>query len=234
MAQPESNYFKRKSLLNRPFNWQSLRKFGSSRMVKSSYYWIFLIPAIVKVANHFQPVVLNLFGTPQLVDFTLPFSWYLLYFSALSFAFANLLYDIFCPKIISSFKDFREFIDSGHESLFLSDEFERNVPADIVHDSPIYEAFRLACNKESIDERPFNTTPSNAVWIGLRKINIQNLGGFFYALTQVVNYSHPTIMKVTGCFYYLGFLFLFIILYQNISFVLIEMINSKFFIAFNF
>jgi hypothetical protein len=227
MNQPGSNYFNRNSLINRPFSWQGLRRFGSSKIVKSSYYWIFLIPLFSKVATQLHPVLLNIPGFGQTADFSLPFSWFLLYFSALSFALASLLYDIFCPRIISTFKDFREFLDSGYESLFLVDELDANVRRDTVHDSSIYQAFILEWDKlHQENEFPPGIDPHARVCLGLREIDRNNFGGIFYALTTVANHSHPTIMRITGTFYYLGFGLLLVVLLQNFNSVVIEILGG--------
>ncbi|MFI3220754.1 MAG: hypothetical protein QX189_16795 [Methylococcales bacterium] len=229
MTEPESSYFKRDSIINRPFSWQSLRKFGSSRAVKTSYYWIFLIPLFAKVVHQIHPMVVNFLAVQQTLEFTLPFSWFLLYFSALSFAFSSLLYDIFCPKIISSFKNFREFLDSGCEGLFLADELVKNIPFDVLHNTSLYwlviaEWKKINCEKE--------INPDTDIFSKMRyclgEIKREDLGSIFYTFTEVVNHSHPKIMRVTGFFYYLGFLLLFIVLLQNINSVLIEMFGINF------
>lgn len=212
-----SGYFGRDTILGRAFCWQNLRKFGSSKIVKSSYYLIFIIPLIAKVANYFHFIIVGIPGFENFSDFSLPFSWYLLYFGALSFALASLLYDIFCPRIISMFRNFRDFLDSGYQGLFLVDELESNVLRYEIHDSPIYWAFTTEWKKiHGKDQEIPGIDPHAQVQLGIREIDKDNLGGIFYTCTEVVNYSHPRILQITGFFYYFGFGLLAIILFQNI------------------
>jgi hypothetical protein len=97
--------------------WSNIRFLGNSNLVKQNYIWIFLVPILFKLffsSEHVQ----QLFNSNFLIE--LPFSWTLLYFAALSFALGNLVYLIFCPKIIQSFSDYSEYKNSGYRLVHLN------------------------------------------------------------------------------------------------------------------
>lgn len=104
--------------------WSNIRFLGNSKLVKQNYIWIFLVPILFKLLSSsetpIQFININIFTV-------LPFSWTLLYYSALAFALGNLLYLIFCPQIIQRYSDYSEFRAAGycmtHLNKFINELF---------------------------------------------------------------------------------------------------------------
>ncbi len=114
-------------LLNVTPTWDKLRGLGRNRVIRSSYFWFVVVPI---AANLMQPVPpelsVSLFGAHFSIATTLPFSWKLLFFAALFFALASLLFSWRCPTIINryeSYRGFREAEHSGIELIAYTDEF---------------------------------------------------------------------------------------------------------------
>src|SRR5438094_6474286 len=88
-------------------SWTALRRFGTSRVLRTSYFWLFFVPIAAKLLLQLKnPLHLDIFGEIHVVHFTLPFSWYCFYFAAIAFSAATLLYSTFCPKVIKEYSSF--------------------------------------------------------------------------------------------------------------------------------
>jgi hypothetical protein len=216
----KSTYFSRHLFHNR-LDWNSLRTLGKSSIVQSSFYWLFLVPIVARMLSEVQsPIIVRIFEQSHSINLTLPFSWYCLYFSALSFAIGSLLYKIYCPPIISEFENFREYLDSGGEGFRLATEIRKAIPSGFIQDSPIWNAFRITVrrvsgNREMADEIEIERE--------LKSIPGDELGSIFYTVRDVVNYSHPGMVRSTAFFFLIGIILLLVVLLQNISFVLIQL-----------
>lgn len=105
--------------------WYSLRAFGSNRVIQSSYFWFIFVPiaakALLNIKKALTSTVLAQFIND--IDWNLPFSWQLFYFSAVSFTIANIVYFLFCPEFIKTFKSFQHFRESGGQSTVLKASF---------------------------------------------------------------------------------------------------------------
>lgn len=105
-------------------SWHDLSVLGQSKLVKSSYIWMILIPVIANLAKHISTEAkLIIFNHEFFINFSLPFSWKALYFAALSFALGSLVYQMFCPKIIKKYKDYSEFSNSGQRWEYLKNVY---------------------------------------------------------------------------------------------------------------
>lgn len=95
-------------------NWYTLKEIGNNKYVGSMYIWIFVVPVIAKTFEFVNKQVLNfeIFGEVIAFNTGLPFSWKVFYFSALSFALANLIINLKCPSIIKDHSSFRDFSDA--------------------------------------------------------------------------------------------------------------------------
>ena len=92
--------------------WDALRSVGNSRLVKSSYAWLFVVPVAARIlepiaAKYTVPAWLDA-STPE-VSLSLPFNWVLFYFMALCFAVGQAVYALSCPGIVKRFANFGEF-----------------------------------------------------------------------------------------------------------------------------
>lgn len=92
------------------FTWTALGRLGKSKILKTSYLWLLLIPIAANAISTYNGTVqssaLRHFLTLK-VD--LPFSWQLLYFAAVLIAIADAIYESRCPKIIRHYDDYATF-----------------------------------------------------------------------------------------------------------------------------
>lgn len=70
--------------------WTSLRLFGEAKILKASYFSLLSVPVLAQFSEK-----LGVTGFPLYLK--------LLFFSSLFISFGNVLYSIFCPKVIKRF-----------------------------------------------------------------------------------------------------------------------------------
>ncbi len=100
--------------MNMPrIGWKSLRSMGTSKILRSSYWWIMTVPIAAKVIAQIQQQQINLMGVKIPVPLSLPFSWCYFYWASLAFSGASLIFSIRCPTLISEFADGHAFLSRG-------------------------------------------------------------------------------------------------------------------------
>lgn len=86
--------------------WSKLRSVLEARAIKVVSIWLIFIPILLTFTSEF-PERYNAtpFGGSDEISFVLqiPFNWYLLYFSAVCFGAARLIYVVFCPEFIQKY-----------------------------------------------------------------------------------------------------------------------------------
>ncbi len=94
--------------------WPSLNRMGHSRILRSSYLWLFAVPFLALILAKTGPGIHVPLGKSELtITLGLPFSWKMFYFSSVAFALASLLYSTLCPAIIRDYPSFAEFNAEG-------------------------------------------------------------------------------------------------------------------------
>ena len=82
--------------------------------------WIFIVPVIAKALSKLDdPIELLIFSYKLELQASLPFSWKIFYFAALSFFIANLVFIWKCPRLIKEHSDFADFKEKGKNLLHL-------------------------------------------------------------------------------------------------------------------
>lgn len=89
--------------------WSMLSRLGKNRILRSSYLWFFFVPIAAKATEWKLPFG----GAVHQLNWSLPFSWEVFYFSAVAFATASALYDFFCPAFIQDYPTYSHFRQQG-------------------------------------------------------------------------------------------------------------------------
>jgi len=102
---------------------------GHSRALKTSYFWFFAVPILAKVCLKLQEMNedFTLFDRVWAIDFSLPFSWQIFYFSSVSFALATLFYNIWCPEFLKKYRFPSDLKKEGKEAFFMLEYFVANL-----------------------------------------------------------------------------------------------------------
>ena len=101
-------------MLERVTDWKVLKKFADIKLVKFSYIWIITVPVLAKLLMKIGDVLPIKIGEVTFnINLSLPFSWQMFFFSALSFSLAQFIFNLVCPEIVKDFKNQREFENDG-------------------------------------------------------------------------------------------------------------------------
>jgi len=153
------------------YPWSTMRSVLEAKVISSISVWLILVPILVNFTSEFPTFYYAApFSGKDDLTFVLeiPFNWYLLYFSAICFAVARLLYVIACPQFIRKY---------GSSASASSD----GVTAELVKDyasAYLTDRGRKRLNRNSPEGRRLNsfiqelTGETNAVgqhWDGILK-----------------------------------------------------------------
>ena len=203
--------------------WKKLFFIGSSRIVRSTYIWMFVLPAIAKATIQLNELLNAVNDKDWLFKhLSLPFSWQVMFYASIFFGLGTFLYDLYCPSLVKNYKSYREFEEENtgvyklnleFEKYILAikkKEFQREVLKDLVskffdRKSQIYINNKGDLSESSIDHY-------------LRKINIsvRKKADLYTYLYNALNFEKETVRFAITIIYTLGFLLLGVVLYQNI------------------
>lgn len=93
--------------------WSALRRLGESAVVRSSRVWLLLVPIAAKMLQPVQGIhTVDILGSSFSVNLKLPFSWQMLFAASLCFACGTFIYDKYCPKLIRLYRTYSDFVES--------------------------------------------------------------------------------------------------------------------------
>lgn len=81
--------------------WDKIKQIQETKIVKSTIYWLVLIPLFIKIGIYFE------------VNINLSINLFLLYICSLFFFISNILYWMSCPEIIEKFGCFKKFTNNN-------------------------------------------------------------------------------------------------------------------------
>lgn len=101
--------------------WDTLNAIRETKFIRSMSVWIFVVPVVAKVFQKVEEAVrLDVFGQEFELCLSLPFSWHVFFWCAVSFGFSNLIVILWAPKIIKENKDFSSFRVAGKNENHLA------------------------------------------------------------------------------------------------------------------
>ena len=211
-------------ILTSNINWSFVNSFGKMKYSKSSYYFLVLIPILVKVSEYLS--------SEFDINITFPFNWYVFYFGALAIAFGSILYQLFCPPIIKKYSNYGEFIEAGESDsylkrvvkVYLEDDEQLNI---LSLESPYIKEDEFIKKTTLSDLDPltipnFTTSPE----IGVKTVFKHNLKyqedrkNFFNLIYERINYFNKKIINTALISYLVGFTAFIWVIFQNILFVI--------------
>lgn len=219
-------------------NWSLLNSFGKMRFSKSSYYYLVIIPILVKLTEFLDnPFTLILGENSIKLNLELPFSWYLFYFGAISIAIGTFIYQVFCPNFIKKFQNHGQFLEAGESDNYLSQIERQYANSKKVRGFSVFSEPYLTETKTHTKEfdRPIKR---KGITLEVKKevqeyttqeykTNIkyqEERKNYFNDLYAIVNNFNKSLIWIALIAYVVGFSsFLFVII-QNIVFVINKLI----------
>lgn len=209
--------------------WSALGQMGESKILRSSYFWLFAVPLLAKVFAFAEPHILHL---PQGIrlHLALPFSWKLFYFSSVAFAVASLLYSLACPRVVRDYQRYSEWSDQGRGDRQIARElffllFRPSVSA--IQQEAVVEHFAEITNAEvpRREEMAFPEAVAPAARVDLQKVfdiripDERMLPTAFWYVRDYADEIRPLARLLCAAFFIVGFGFLGVVVVQNFGYV---------------
>jgi|GEM_PF-4448005 len=86
--------------MKKNITWIFLSNFEKNKFVRNTYIYLIVLPFIISI--------LDKYNLSFVID-AIPFSWHILYFSALFFTLGNIVYYFYAPSIIKENENFNDF-----------------------------------------------------------------------------------------------------------------------------
>lgn len=217
--------------MHRPITWSFSENIAKSKLVKSSYIWLFITPLISKTLSELEKIIhLKFLGWEFKITTSLPFSWELLFYSALIFTIANLLYQAKCPEILKKYSNYDSFKKAGGSLLELHKEMKKIVMQDplafkkdykLIGEEYLnnYAHYKAHCSNGSAQ----GYTPILKAWGDTDNRGSEVLvSEAFYTVQITAQVFRPSWIFITTIIYLLGLIPIILIAYQNIKYVLIH------------
>lgn len=94
--------------------WESIAAFAGSWIVRTSFFWIAVVPLVAQLFSRLEKTVtFSTLGHSWSLHLVLPFSWKAFFFASLLAAVATWICNTFCPDLILKYSSFRAFRDAG-------------------------------------------------------------------------------------------------------------------------
>jgi len=206
-------------------NWLQISDIGNSKIVKSMLIWIFVTPIFAKLLGSVKTANISFIQLDSPINLSLPFSWQVFFFCALSFSIANIIFSFKCPDLIKKYKYYSDFESRDNSLYLLINYFNQHVTAEVVKSNFLEIGVivsKYTPSKDIVNEWTSDDT-SNVNWKkgidSLKHSERENISDIFSSLRILLSSFYPNWSKACAFFYGLGFLGILIVIVQNIIFV---------------
>lgn len=188
--------------------WRRLRRYGESRVIKSSYFWVVFVPIAAKLTPQIEKILSSLGNT---ITLSLPFSWQMFYFGSIFFAISSWIYSTKCPYLIQKYRTPIDYWVAGHTMREI-DEYAVETFLDIDGWS----------QRELLDEyNQIKVTTDRHV----HKDDEDTRNSKFHFIQKTTQYKRVYWRFFCTSGYIIGAIFFMIVLIQNFYFVLNQTIE---------
>lgn len=204
--------------------WSALGRLGNSRLLKSSYYWLIVVPLLAHLIIEVNPVIkIPLWGSEHILNLGLPFSWKMFYFSAVACAISSAVYSFGCPNIVAYYKNFSDFAEGRRGTDLIKSQMYKALTTrePISNPNHLINMFTDGyCQKlpdKMRDPHPWEDRFS--VILEEAVIRDDKLEDTFEFVRSLSNLSNPKLRVFCGVCYSIAFLLILIVLVQNFIYV---------------
>ena len=209
--------------------WSTIRTFGGSRLLRSSYAWIVIVPIAARLLSRMESAFdLNIGNRPIQLELSLPFSWELFFYGALFTSFGNALYSLACPWIVKRFPTYGAFSGEGRGPNQLREQFTNLLAgrgyvraADLRNVVSEYQASYATADADLTRDIAALSNRRQAVDASERiAIDPARASEAFWYIRDYYDLVRPRWRAAVALCYAFGFLLVGIVLAQNIAFVI--------------
>lgn len=182
-------------------SWESINKLGKNRLLATSYVWLIVVPLFAKILSLVEsPLDFSSYVPGLIINFSLPFSWQLFYFSAVVISLAGIIYYCACPGIIKGFSTFADFQSEGRDASYLIRYAEH------------LKGFSFEGNAVQLTHS--DSEPD---------IQRQFMPDAFWQIYEHEKTRHPSVRAICFSLYVVGLALILIVLADNFRFVISQM-----------
>jgi len=203
-----------------------LRRLGRSRVLRTSYFWLIAIPLIANFFLKIGPQIkFRIMDSEIMVTFGLPFSWKMFYFSSVAFALASAIYSKKCPKIISEYEKYSDFIKDGRTQEDVKEKFLESIDVYELRSKgigkeqakSILDFVRVYCGDADITDKLGMISLSN--FLDAASIQNEKLREAFWHVRKVADNNHFVSRVICAILYLIAFILVILVLCQNFIYV---------------
>lgn len=101
--------------------WQDIKPFFSSGFIRFATFWTAAVPLAIKALKPLPETIAFRLGTEKVyeVSISLPFSWWVLWISAILYILALLIYVFGCPQFIKKYGSYHDFKIEEHSPRWI-------------------------------------------------------------------------------------------------------------------
>lgn len=178
-------------------NWTTIDQVGKIKLLQSSFIIFFLLPFIAQFIEKYK------------INFSIPISWLLIYYSTLFISIGTIVYAIFCPQIVKKFESYDLFIKSGRGGSYLYNEISTLTKSKLGNQEELINIL--------IDQYTFAHYKNDS---GVKNIIRTSIWApekdDFWFVHNSLNYSKPYLRLVCTIFYFCGFILLLIFFIEKV------------------
>lgn len=194
--------------------WSELRKVGRNKVVNNSFYFLFFVPALANAIEGMEGTLLE----PYLFD--LPFSWTILYISAVLFGLGTSLFYWLCPKIIFEFEDYSNYKNRGFDISELIDMLKKDDLAidrlGLINDWLLEHSDSVSSGNIERDEAMLVELDDDRTYLILKSKE----ASFFWRIRRELDDNKPVVRAAVAIIYSCGFMLFGWVFLQNLSSVI--------------
>ena len=200
----------------KPWKWETINKIGKTKIAKSTFVFLFVVPVLARFIVESQYA--------DIFDVALPFSWVVLYFSAICVALSTALYFIFCPDLVKQYREFNSFQAGGRGLSFLKSEL-----GDCLRISSRTKGLRELVDAayEQYPDEIYHRVDTSTLNQDEQRPSPVLMQVIFWVCHDVANSTHRMIRVVAEASYILGFFLFTLVLGQNLIYVLKYIFSSS-------
>jgi hypothetical protein len=206
-------------------NWLKIADIGNSKIVRSMLIWMLITPIFAKLFGSVNTMNITFLQLDNPVVLSLPFSWQVFFFCALSFTIANILFSYKCPELIKKYKHYSDFENSDNSLYLLINYLNQHITAEVVKNNSLEIGVIVSKYTPSVDIANEWTSDdtSKVNWKkgidSLKHSDQKNMPDIFSSLRILQSNFYPNWSKACMLFYGLGFIGVCIVVVQNIIYV---------------
>lgn len=195
-----------------PFDWDTIRKIGETRILKTAAPIAIVIPFLAKLLNE-VPEFIKIPWLEEIIvlKMRLPFTWYFLFFAVVLATLGGLLL-LLCPRIVKEYDNFADYESDSKGGNYLRLALYQISP--LPKHKPLDDHLNAVRNKYSV-----NVSSHHPIIEQLKLNAAPEADTFNFIRDSSVRYR-PGIRSMATCFYVSSFLLFAWVFLENLISVL--------------